>query len=376
MRRRLVESWLILGGWTVVVVLFTTHEYLSGLANGRPVPLLRAFYWSVSEWYTWALLTPGVFWLVRRFRLTRDAWVSHAGILVVSGLGFGVMQILLQYALDAAAVWVLATGHASVATWLAGEPAQSAVTLPYLLERKIGFDYFIFWVIALVGHLVDYYRMYRDRELETSRLETELVRARLATLRSQLQPHFLFNALNAIAELVHQDPAAAEGMIEDLAELLRRALDTGGPDEVKLEEELALLDAYCAIERARFAERLVISLDVEPATRAARVPALLLQPLVENAVRYAVQPREKGGRITVRAARRNARLVLEVEDDGCGLPAPSAAGNGIGLSNTRSRLTALYGADHRFDIGNTPRGGVLVHIDLPWATGGRLDPAL
>jgi signal transduction histidine kinase len=375
MPRRFVQSWLILGGWTVVVVVFTTHEYLSGMANGRPVPLASAFYWSVSEWYTWALLTPGVFWLVRRFRLTRGAWLSHAGILVVAGLGFSLTQILLQYALDTAIVWLLGAGHASVGTWLAGERAQTAVTLQYLLERKIGFDFFVFCVIALAGHLLDYYRMYRDRELEASRLETELMRARLDALKNQLQPHFLFNALNAIAQLVHQDPAAAEAMIEDLAELLRRALDTGTHDEVKLEDELALLDAYCAIERARFAERLVVSLDVDPTTRSARVPALVLQPLVENAVRYAVQPRETGGRITVRAARRGSRLVLEVEDEGCGLPAPSARGNGIGLTNTRSRLSALYGADHRFDIGNTSQGGVLVHIELPWTTGEREDPA-
>jgi two-component system LytT family sensor kinase len=375
MRRRLRESWLILGVWTVVVVVFTLHEYLSGMANGRPVPLGSAFYWSLSEWYTWAVLTPGVFWLVRRFRLTRGAWISHGSILVVAGLGFSLMQILLQYALDTAAVRIFGSAQASVGTWLADTPAQSAVTLPYLLERKIGFDYFIFWVIALAGHLLDYYRLYRDRELAASRLETELMRARLDALRSQLQPHFLFNALNAITQLVHQDPAAAEAMIEDLAELLRRALDTGVGDEVQLEDELALLEAYCAIERARFADRLVVSLDVEPTTRVARVPALLLQPLVENAVRYAVQPREDGGQITVRAARRDARLVLEVEDEGSGLPIPAARGNGIGLSNTRSRLRALYGADHRFDIGSTPEGGTLVHIELPWATGGSRDPA-
>ncbi|HEX2248742.1 MAG TPA: ATP-binding protein, partial [Gemmatimonadales bacterium] len=125
------------------------------------------------------------------------------------------------------------------------------------------------------------------------------------------------------------------------------------------------------IERARFADRLMVSLNVEPETRAARVPALVLQPLVENAVRYAVQPRENGGRITVRAARRDSRLVLEVEDEGCGLPSLSSRGNGIGLTNTRSRLSALYGADHRFDIGNTAQGGVLVHLELPWTIGER-----
>ncbi|HEX2249516.1 MAG TPA: histidine kinase, partial [Gemmatimonadales bacterium] len=292
MHRRPTESWLILGGWTVIVVVFATHEYLSGLANRHPVPLASAFYWSVSEWYTWALLTPGVFRVVRRFRLTRSRWLLHAAILFVAGLGFSLTQILLQYALDTAIVSLVGAGHASVGTWLAGEWAQTAVSLQYLLERKIGFDFFIFCMIALAAHLIDYYRMYRDRELEASRLETELMRARLDALRNQLQPHFLFNALNAIAQLVHQDAAAAEAMIEDLSELLRRALETGARDEVKLEDELALLDAYCAIERARFADRLMVSLNVEPETRAARVPALVLQPLVENAVRYAVQPRE------------------------------------------------------------------------------------
>jgi signal transduction histidine kinase len=355
----------IVGIWTIIVVLFTTHEYLSDAANARHSTFLTVLYWSASEWYTWALMTPAIFALTRQFRVAREGWLLPVAAHSVFAVIFSLAQILLAVLLDQAAVALFGSGSASVLTWLSGTPADAAVTLGYLTQRKIGFNLAIYGAIALAGHLLAYYALYRNRELQAARLESQLMRARLDMLRNQLEPHFLFNALNAIAELVHRDPDTAEQLIEDLADLLRRALDAGA-DEVSLGVELQLLEAYCAIERARLGERLRINRDIDPATYQARVPVLLLQPLVENAVRYAVQPRAAGGSLVVRTRRFDDRLLLEVEDDGPGLSA--TVREGIGLSNIRSRLAALYGASHRFELSPSATGGSRVSVELPWNT--------
>src|SRR5688500_18213431 len=354
----------VFAAWTVVVVVFTAHEYLSGSAEGRPSALLHVLYWSASEWYLWALLTPAVLAATRRFTIGRDHWLSHTLVHVALALVFSTMQIALAYALDRAAVGLFGSAEASLRTWLSGATASAPATLAYLVSRKTGFNVVVYATIVLAGHLLGYYALYRNRELRAARLEAELTRARLDALRSQLEPHFLFNSLNGIAEMVHLDAHAAERMIEDLAQLLRRALATAGPDEVPLADELDLLDAYCALERVRLGERLRLAREIEPQALRAHVPALLLQPLIENAVRYAVQPRANGGHVVVRAGRRNDRLFLEVEDDG---PGPSAgARDGVGLGNSRSRLATLYGAAHRFELSRAHSGGSLVTIELPW----------
>jgi two-component system LytT family sensor kinase len=350
--------------WTVIVVVFTAHEYLSYAADGRPGALLHVLYWSASEWYLWALLTPAVLLAAQRFPIGRHHWLAHTLLHVALALVFSTMQIALAYALDRAAVAVFASGEASLRTWLSGATASAPATLAYLISRKTGFNVVVYTTIVLAGHLIGYYSLYRSRELRAARLEAELSRARLDALRSQLEPHFLFNSLNGIAEMVHVDAHAAERMIEDLAQLLRRALATSGPDEVPLSDELELLDAYCALERVRLGERLRLAREIEPQALHAHVPALLLQPLIENAVRYAVQPRADGGRVVLRAGRRNNRLFVEVEDDG---PGPSSgARDGVGLGNSRSRLATLYGAAHRFELSRAHSGGSLVTIELPW----------
>ena len=223
-------------------------------------------------------------------------------------------------------------------------------------------------VLAASQGLV-FHRESRARARRESRLQADLAQAELHLLRAQLEPHFLFNTLNAIATLVHADPKAAERMILLLSDLLRRALRER-EEQVPLGEELAFLDRYLEIEQVRFRERLVVERHIQPDSLGAMVPPLLLHPLVENAIRHGVARRVEGGSLGIRARRERDRLELRIWNDG---PGPAATGDGpggagIGLATTRARLERLYGADHRFELQSGPEGGALVSLSLPFRT--------
>ncbi len=229
-------------------------------------------------------------------------------------------------------------------------------------------QYLIYAAIVAGTHAWLYYREAQSRELRTSQLEAMLAETRLQMLSMQLQPHFLFNTLNTIAELVHDKPEAAERMIGGLSHLLRETLHAGLVDRVPLDQELALLDRYVEIQRGRFGDRLDVQVSVGDAARHALVPSLLLQPLVENAIKHGIGARARAGRIEISAARDGDRLVIEVRDDGSGVP-PGAVKEGVGLGNCRARLQTMYGArDHELTIANRPGGGAVVRISLPWQT--------
>ncbi len=354
---------LILFAWTGIFLVFAAHEYFSSRASGRPTSLLQSIYWSASEWYTWALLTGAVMWVVHRFPISRSSWAAPGTVLALAGVVISVAQILLQYGLDLLVVGLLGTSEASINTWLTGQSDKGFIALGSLVGQKIGFDYIIFWVIVAIGNMAT---SIRTKEQAAAALEAQLARARLEALRLQLQPHFLFNTLNAISELVHRDPGRAERMIADLAALLRRALKGGHQEEVPLEEELHLLEAYCGIERIRFGSHLAIAQDIEPETLGARVPSLILQPLVENAIRHGVRRNPAGGRVVIRARRCVSGLELEVEDSGPGVPTGQPIIEGVGLANTRARLGALYGLPGVLELGQGTLGGWRVRIRIPW----------
>jgi LytS/YehU family sensor histidine kinase len=191
----------------------------------------------------------------------------------------------------------------------------------------------------------------------------------LQALKMQLHPHFLFNALHSISALVHSDPDAADKMIARLGDFLRLTLDTAAAQEVPLRQEIEFLNCYLEIERIRFRDRLTTSLDVDPQALECRVPNLVLQPIVENAIRHGVAPRSAPGRVEVHAERRGGALRLQVRDNGRGLPADGVCatkGGGVGLSNTRARLQQLYGGAFVFEIENDPAGGVVVTLEIPF----------
>ena len=226
------------------------------------------------------------------------------------------------------------------------------------------------WSVLYVG-ITHYHAMHAERE-RALRAETLEKAARLEALRWQLNPHFLFNALNGISTLVAEGRNdQASRMIARLGDLLRATLERPDGGEVSLAEEMELVRRYLDVESARLGDRLSVSFDIDADAWTARVPPLLLQPLVENAIRYAIAPREQGGRVTVSAARHNGSLRLAVEDDGPGVGGEPVEreGNGIGLANTRARLAQLYGDAHRFELIPGKRGGLRVEIDLPLAAG-------
>jgi LytS/YehU family sensor histidine kinase len=221
----------------------------------------------------------------------------------------------------------------------------------------------------------DYYRRYRERErraaqleVEAVQLEAQLTRAQLDALRMQLHPHFLFNTLNSISVLMQEDVAAANDMLLRLSELLRLSLNQNQSHEITLRQELDFLKLYLEIEQTRFQDRLKVRIEAAPDTLEARVPNLILQPLVENAIRHAVAPRATETLVIVRSARDNGNLQLQVSDNGDGVPVTTNTTNGIGLANTRSRLEKLYGTDQAFELRNAPGGGVQVSLTIPFRT--------
>ncbi|MCC6929723.1 MAG: histidine kinase [Gemmatimonadaceae bacterium] len=304
----------------------------------------------------WALLTPWLFRLTRRVAPSRVGWG-------VSLLTHSVSAMACAMVLTA----LLRTSMAFFATW---SPE------PYVPMLFYWFDVWLFVYVALVvvAHALTVRRRYVDRTVRAHLLEAQLARAQLQYLELQLQPHFLFNALNAISELAHESPDAAERMLRRLHTLLAISLERSGRDEVTLDEELAALEPYLDIQRTRFSDWLQVEVDVALEWRRALVPHLILQPLVENAIRHGLSVRQGPGRVHVAARRVGDRLLLRVEDDGVGLRQAQSTRDpnrreGIGLRNASERLRQLYGSTHRFELREGEQGGVVVELELPYRDG-------
>lgn len=313
---------------------------------------------NLSYWYSWASLTPGILWLTRRFPFDRATWklaipIHVAGVVVATSL-----HVVLAVASRMGTYWVIGK---SLESWL--HEAQEMLFLNFDWEMMT------YWTIVGVGTALKYMHEARAKELSAAQLETRLVEARLHTLQRQMQPHFLFNTLNTISALMHRDVEAADAMIARLSDLLRMSLQRVGVQKVPLKEELDFLSKYLEIEQTRFRDRLTVIFDVQADTLDALVPNLLLQPLVENAIKHGIGPRPTPGQIAVRARRNGALLELDVQDNGVGLSAARLTdfNRGVGLSNTRSRLEHLYGSLHRFEFRQPAEGGLLVCIAIPMA---------
>jgi len=245
-------------------------------------------------------------------------------------------------------------------------------------------DLLAYGAIAGLAHSVHFYRRFREREHRALMLESNLAHARLGALRAQLQPHFLFNSLNAIATLLRRDPRQAEATLMSLSELLRLALSQSEKQELTLGEEMKFVEHYLEIQRTRFGDKLRVELDIEPRALECLVPALLLQPLVENAIQHGLEPADKEGRVRLTAHRRDRTLVLTVEDDGIGLPNSASdsgsepkpalpgltkAGTRIGLAYLRARVEMLYGTNQSMQLIPGAHRGVTVSIEIPWRPG-------
>ena len=224
-----------------------------------------------------------------------------------------------------------------------------------------------YWAVVAFINARDYHRESQERELTAAQLQTQLAEAQLEALQRQLHPHFLFNTLNTIATLMHRDVHAADEMLVQLSDLLRLTLDRIGTQQVPLNDEVDFLRKYLEIEQRRFGDRLQFIIDVDPHVLDAPVPNLILQPLVENALRHGIGPKVAGGNVDVTARQEGSNLVMTVRDNGVGLSPDklNAFHSGVGLSNTRSRLENLYGDRHRFEFQTPTNGGLLVTIVIP-----------
>lgn len=349
-----VRKWLIIiGVITLLAAYFTISTLLPAASSGTkinwPVQLLTS-----SGWYVWALITPVVLKLASRFPLQRKYFLKHFSIHLASFV----------------ALWVAASLMIAFIHWAANLGDYSFIkTLPTFLGRSpYSLDVICYAVIFAVQRALTHQRNLEESRLYALRLESQLARASLHALKMQLHPHFLFNALNSLSELMQEDREAAEKMIVHLETFLKLTLNNSQRQEVPFEEELEFLRSYLAIENIRFQDRLNVKMTIGPQTLRVPVPNLVLQPIVENAIKHGVAPRRSAGQIEIDAQRDNGILRVCVKDNGPGL---NKAGKktpprtGVGLSNTRERLHQLYGTAHRFEMINGPEGGLIVSFEVP-----------
>ena len=349
-----VRRWMVvIGVWSGVALFSAGQIYLARAALGDPPPLWPLLVLEVPVWLVWAPLTAPIVMLTRRFPLDR----SHLGRSVVvhgaTAIAVSVLAVAFRmYWYQTFNPYPL--GGTSVTTWFWQYFRQSFI---------VGFV--IYWAVVGVYHAVANYHLFQERELEVSRAKAQLTEARLQALKMQLHPHFLFNTLNSISALVEQQPSEARRLIAQLADLLRASLRSDAMHVIALEDEIEFLGRYLDIERVRFGDRLNVAMRIDPAARRAAIPSFLLQPLVENALRHGIGQRESAGRLWLSAKPSNRVLVIHVCDNGPGL-ADRPVREGVGLSNTRRRLRALYGAAHSFSLTSWPGGGLDVRVEIPY----------
>jgi sensor histidine kinase YesM len=328
--------------WTALAVFFAITTSLTYISQGRPPLWGFSLVVALTQWWLWAVLTPLVGWASRAWPLERGRLRTTLVLHLAASLVVGVAKAVAEN--------VIREGLLGVR--------------PYLLINTIALQVLIYWAIVGVVLAVD--QLSRDRA-RTAEAEARLGHAQVQLLRAQLQPHFLFNALNAIAELVHEDQDKADRMLGLLSDLLRATLDADDRPQVTLREELALTDRYLAIQQVRFGERLVVHRSIDQGCDDALVPHLCLQPLVENAVRHGLATRASGGTIRIAAERRRGALSITIEDDGAGL-GPAMA-DGVGLAATRARLRALHGPMANLTLAPRPTGGTIATVVLPQQVG-------
>ena len=337
---------------------YAAHLHAVG-EEGKPVLWSWALVDYLAFWVGWGLVSGPVAWLVYRFPIAphrkRNALVHVAASAAISPL-----HSLFCYAM----MWMAVHALGMAPTWV----HKMDLTQMVLLMYPRGMVYTL--LIVAIVHALDYHRQYEERSVAASQLEAQLAQAKLHLLKMQLHPHFLFNTLNSISALLHEDVELADLMIERLGDFLRLTLDHSASQEVTLRQEMEFLNCYLAIEQIRLQDRLIKVIEVDPQTMDARVPGLILQPIVENAIRHSIAPRPAGGKIEISARRERTRLMMTVRDNGAGLaPQPNGSnGKGMGLSITRARLERLYGADHRFELSNAPEGGLIVTLEIPFDT--------
>ena len=340
---------LVIAGWALVVLLFATQWYAYDAAHGFTDRFLYYLGWS---FYLWCLLTPVALWIAWNYPIAGDTWRRTVPLHLVASLLFTTVQLSLE---------------ASVVWFRLGEEGSPTAMLAHYLRQHTQVGLVTYWLVIAVVHFYRIHDQARKRDLRTAQLEARLAEAQIENLRTQLHPHFLFNTLQAAATLIHEDPEGAEDILFRLSELLRVSLDEMHTHEIPLAAEMDFLEQYIGIQQRRFGDRLRFDLQVDASMLDCAVPILVLQPLVENAVRHGVSKHKEGDVVTVRAFQHGDRLCLEVSNltSSLGDAPERLSSRGIGLSNTRGRLEQLYGTEQELRLCNLKPKGVCVQISIP-----------
>ena len=360
------ELLLILGFWTLIAALTSANTLLeprAARASWQPLVPFASVIIAFGNAYLWALLTPPIFRLASRYTIERSTWPVR--------ILFVVVGLLLAIGVDTA------TSLLRHSLYMRTSPMGPELEAIARLRRLWFMNEFIVYVAVLAaGFARNYFLRYRVRREEAinlkaqaAQLQAQLADARLAALRTQLNPHFLFNTLHAVSALVERDPRGVRRMIARLSELLRTSLDEADEPEVPLDRELTFVERYLEVMQIRFQGHLKVHVHVDADARNALVPNLILQPLVENALKHGISKTTGAGRIEILARRAGARIVLAVRDDGPGLVRGGVpATEGVGLRNTRQRLAQLYGSHQSFALRAAEGGGLVAEVSLPYHT--------
>lgn len=360
---RTVKWGLVLLFWLGWSATCTSFSYSFRVALHKPMAWMELSRMYFAAYALWGpVFTPIAVFMARRFPFDKQTWVRS----------------LIVHCFAAPTIACIHAAICCVFTsWIwpdmaAYGPVANKLQLFQRYFLMNGSDnIFIYWSIVFLMQGWIYYERYRDRELRASVLQTQLAQAQLQALKVQLHPHFLFNTLNSVSELMHQDVKTAERVITRLSDLLRIALESIGVQEVSLSQELEFVKGYLEIEQLRFQDRLRVELDIQPETLDCRIPNLLLQPIVENSIRHGISKSAGAGYIQIFTRKISDRLLVVVSDNGPGLHVngdgkQSTSNFGLGLSTTRSRLEFLYGREQTFVLNNLPERGLEVRISLPW----------
>jgi two-component system, LytTR family, sensor kinase len=342
---------VITGAWCYFAVLLTLNNYVYSKIAGHPVSWWDAAQFPIVTYAIWTVCTPVVLFFCQHIR--NRHW--KAAYWIAAHSAFAVLTLLL--------IAIASIPFTQAEGDLANVPRASWHFVSILFWQSVAWNLWMYWVIVGIYYGLDYYFGERDARIRAAQLEGQLAKAELEVLKGQLQPHFLFNTLNLISSLIHTDAASADDMIGDLGSLLRLSLKSQASQEVSLAEEMSALELYLNIQRQRFQDTLTVQIEMDPNTLDAKVPHLILQPLVENAFRHGISKRVGPGVLRIESRNGNGMLRVRVSDNGPGIRG-EVANVGIGLANTRARLERLYGARAALKLENSP-AGFSVELQFP-----------
>lgn len=348
-----------IGIWVFIAVLFSGLLYLTSVQI-RPerIPGWRNIFLWQAIIYAWAILFPVISWFARLFPFERRNWQRVLPLHLLAAVVFTFLHTVIYV-----------FSYHLYEGFFSPEESRFFATIKSNFLSNWALDSSMYFLILSFLTTRDYYRRFQIEQSRSTELKIALADSQLKALKMQLQPHFLFNTLNSISALMHEDLSAADSMVARLGDFLRLTLDNSGEQVVTLQKEMNFVNGYLEIESVRFAERLTIEREIEPETLAARVPNLILQPIVENAIQHGISRQIKPGKIRITARRSADKLQLQVEDNGIGWQnGKTAPVSGIGLANTRARLRHIYNGSHRLEISEAAPHGVIVTVEVPFET--------